>query len=64
MGPRAALGERPMSAFTNKVVSQCLTEFARFKNGKGWETKNPFAGFVREYWDFGLKKKGIDGRRT
>jgi hypothetical protein len=51
-----------MSAFTDKVVSQCLTEFARFKNGKGRETKDPFAGFVGEYWDFGLKKKGIDGR--
>jgi hypothetical protein len=53
-----------MSAFTDKVAAQCLTEFARFKNGKGRETKDPFAGFVGEYWEFGLKTKNIDGRTT
>jgi hypothetical protein len=41
-----------------------LTEFARFNNGKGRETNDPFAGFVGEYWDFGLKQKNIDGRTT
>ena len=53
-----------MSAFTDKVASQCLTEFARFNNGKGKETKDPFAGFVGEYWSFGLNNHNIDGRTT
>jgi len=47
-----------MSAFSDKVVSQCLTEFARFKNGKGRETKEPFAGFVREYLGIWPEKEG------
>jgi hypothetical protein len=53
-----------MSAFTDKVAQQCLTELARFNNGRGRETEDPFAGFVGEYWDFGLKKRNIDGRTT
>jgi hypothetical protein len=53
-----------MSAFTDKVAQQCLTEFGRFNNGKGKETKDPFAGFVGEYWKFGLNMTGIDGRTT
>jgi hypothetical protein len=53
-----------MSAFTDRVAQQCLTEFARFNNGKGRETKDPFAGFVGEYWNIGLNNKNIDGRTT
>jgi hypothetical protein len=53
-----------MSAFTDKVAQQCLTEFARFRNGTGTETKDPFAGFVGEYWKFGLNMDNIDGRTT
>jgi hypothetical protein len=53
-----------MSDFTDKVVKQCLNEFERFEEGKGRETKDPFAGFVGEYWSFGLKNKNIDGRTT
>jgi hypothetical protein len=53
-----------MSAFTDKVAQQCLTEFARFNDGKGRETKDPFAGFVGEYWKTGLKINNIDGRTT
>jgi hypothetical protein len=53
-----------MSAFTDKVAQQCLTEFTRFNNGKGRETKDPFAGFVGEYWNIGLNNKNIDGRTT
>jgi len=53
-----------MTAFTEKVVKQCLTEFTRFKKGRGRETEDPFAGFVGEYWTIGLKKKNIDGRTT
>jgi hypothetical protein len=53
-----------MSAFTDKVAQQCLTEFARFNNGTGKETKDPFAGFVGEYWKGGLKINNIDGRTT
>jgi hypothetical protein len=53
-----------MSSFTDKVASQCLTELARFKNGRGRETNDPFAGFVGEYWDFGLKVRNRDGRTT
>ena len=53
-----------MSAFTDKVVQQCLTEFARFKNGTGRAIEEPFAGFVGEYWRIGLKINNIDGRTT
>jgi hypothetical protein len=53
-----------MSAFTDKVAAQCLTEFGRFNNGQGRETKDPFAGFVGEYWKTGLKTNNIDGRTT
>jgi hypothetical protein len=57
-------GDTSMSAFTDKVASQCLTEFARFNNGKGKETKDPFAGFVGEFWSVGLNNHNIDGRTT
>jgi hypothetical protein len=53
-----------MSAFTDKVAAQCLTEFGRFNKGKGRETNDPFAGFVGEYWTVGLNNKNIDGRTT
>jgi hypothetical protein len=53
-----------MSAFTDKVAAQCRTELARFKNGRGRETNDPFAGFVGEYWTIGVKNKNIDGRTT
>lgn len=53
-----------MSAFTDRVAQQCLTEFARFSNGRGQETNDPFAGFVGEYWNTGLKIRNIDGRTT
>jgi hypothetical protein len=53
-----------MSAFTDKVRENCLEEFKRFENGKGRETKDPFAGFVGEYWKTGLKINNIDGRTT
>lgn len=53
-----------MSAFTDRVASQCLTEFARFNKGRGRETKDPFAGFVGEYWHVGLNQKNINGRTT
>ena len=48
-----------MSVFTDKVASQCRTELARFNNGEGTETEDPFFKFVGEYWSFGL-----DGRTT
>ncbi len=50
-----------MSAFTGKVAAQCLTEFARFNNGQGQEGDDPFAGFVGEYWKFGLNIPHRDG---
>ncbi len=53
-----------MSTFTEKVAAQCLTEFARFNNGKGGETKDPYAAYVGEYWRIGVKNKNIDGRTT
>lgn len=53
-----------MSAFTDKAAAQCLTEFKRFKNGKGKENEKPFSGFVGEYWSFGLNIKNIDGATT
>ena len=53
-----------MTAFTQKVADQCRTELARFNNGTGRETKDPFAGFVGEYWDVGLKVRNRDGRTT
>jgi len=53
-----------MSAFTDKVVAQCLEEFKRFKNGKGRENKDPFAAFVGEYWKVGVKISNIDGKTT
>lgn len=53
-----------MTMFTDKVADQCNIEFARFKNGRGRETKDPFAGFVGEYWSIGVKNHHIDGRTT
>ena len=53
-----------MSAFTDAVAKQCLDQFKRFNNGKGTETKDPFAGFVGEFWKQGLKINNIDGRTT
>lgn len=53
-----------MSAFTERVAAQCMIELGRFNNGRGRETRDPFAGFVGEYWETGLKKKNIDGRTT
>jgi hypothetical protein len=56
--------EITMSAFTNKVAAQCRTELARFKNGQGRETNDPYAGYVGEYWLVGVKVKNRDGRTT
>jgi hypothetical protein len=53
-----------MSAFTDKVAAQCRTELARFNNGQGTETKDPFFKFVGEYWSFGVNNPNIDGRTT
>jgi hypothetical protein len=53
-----------MTAFTDKVSAQCWSEYKRFDNGKGRETDAPYAGYVGEYWSFGLKHKNIDGRTT
>jgi hypothetical protein len=53
-----------MSAFTDKVAGQCLEEFKRFKNGKGLENVDPFAGFVGEYWKIGVKNPNINGKTT
>ena len=53
-----------MSAFTDKVASQCLEEFKRFKNGKGRENVDPFSGFVGEYWKIGLNNSNINGKTT
>ena len=51
-----------MSAFTDQVAGNAKTELGRFKNGKGRETDDPFAGFVGEYWLDGLGVKHRDGR--
>lgn len=53
-----------MTQFADKVVQQCLSEFNRFNKGKGRETKDPYAGYVGEYWAVGVKKNNIDGRTT
>jgi hypothetical protein len=56
--------EGVMTTFTDKVVANCLAEFARFKDGRGRETEDPFFKFVGEYWSFGLNNNNIDGRTT
>jgi hypothetical protein len=53
-----------MTTFTDNVAAQCRTELARFNNGQGTETKDPFFKFVGEYWSFGLNNHNIDGRTT
>lgn len=53
-----------MSAFTDKVVENCLAEYERFEKGKGRENKDPFSGFVGEYWSIGVKNKNINGKTT
>jgi hypothetical protein len=50
-----------MSAFTDKVVSQCLTDASRTK---GTGNKGSVRRIRPGILGFGLKKKGIDGRRT
>ncbi|HEV2817978.1 MAG TPA: DUF2272 domain-containing protein [Allosphingosinicella sp.] len=53
-----------MSAFTDKVASQAKAELARWGNGTGRETADPYSGYVGEYWSFGLDNNNINGRTT
>jgi hypothetical protein len=53
-----------MSDFTDKLVALAWHELARFNNGTGKETDDPFYKYVGEYWSFGLKNPSIDGRTT
>lgn len=52
----------PESAMKEKLLSEAVAQWFRFKQGKGKEHIAPFAGFVGEMWDsIGLD---FDGRDT
>lgn len=54
-----------MSAFTERLVSICLEEWGRFKNGAGKAFDQPYSEYVGEYWASigiaGLKGDTVQG---